>query len=583
MRTAKLNKEVRRVLAVGTMITMVMVGGVSVEAQTAQTTHTTPTGQTAPAPAPAPSPIRRVPRTTPAVARRVVLQNKPAPPQVVTILHTLNGIKVFRLLRNKEQVEIARLDEAFKIAGGVHTNVIAGLALDDGHTIAAWLPEAEAELPPRPHGARAAGHKPPGVHVGVPAPNVSVPAPPIPPIPAAGIKFEGGLLEIEPSDLRVITREGKRIAGRYLGLDGLTGLSLITLANGVGAQPVDPSEYAITVGQKLRVIGPQPVAGQEFGARSPMYIRIGETEAVVVDVTRAPSGGIARVKIKSAKLSPVNIGGIAINEKGETLGIVNSVKAETATIVPLAMVQMAAKRVIARQASVPRPWLGIRGEPISASSLDRIQGVGWALERARALAEKQQGILLTSVTPGSPAAKAKLKRGDVILSVNNGFIRNAEQFSFLLDEAGPDSSVRFTVARPGKEVYESFDIKLSESPDPFFGLRKFQDYFPKGLKLGSFFGEGVETIALKPKAAVRLGSNGGLLVVSVQPSSDAFKGGLREGDLIESIDGNPIYSGNTMVMVPTAPNLISTYVVVRNREKISLKFKYSDNNSNAQE
>lgn len=571
-------------LAVGTIITMVMMGGVSGDAQTAQTTPTAQSTQTAPAPAPAPSPIRRMSRTAPAVARRVVLQNKPAPPQVVTILHTLNGIKVFRLLRNKEQVEIALLDEAFKIAGSVHTNVIAGLALDDGHTIAAWLPEAEAELPPRAHGGRAAAGHQPAVHqVGVPAPNVSIPAPPIPAIPAAGIKFEGGLLEIEPSDLRVITREGKRITGRYLGLDGLTGLSLITLANGVAAQPVDPSEDAITVGQKLRVIGPQPVAGRELGARSPMYIRIGETEAVVVDVTRSPSGGIARVKIKSAKLSPVNIGGIAINEKGETLGIVNSVKAETATIVPLAMVQMAAKRVIARQASVPRPWLGIRGEPISASSLDRIQRVGWELERARALAEKQQGILLTSVTPGSPAAKAKLKRGDVILSVNNGFIHNAEQFSFLLDEAGPGSPVRFTVARPGKEVYESFDIKLSESPDPFFGLRKFQDYFPKGIKLGSFFGEGVETIALKPKAAVRLGSNGGLLVVSVQPSSDAFKGGLREGDLIESIDGNPIYSGNTMVMVPTAPNLTSTYVVVRNREKMSLKFKYSDNNSNAQE
>src|SRR5882672_12610310 len=81
---------------------------------------------------------------------RVFVQNRSAVPQVVTILHTLNGIKVLGLLVRKEDVEaIARLDQAFHLAGEVHTNVIAGLALDDGKTIAAWLPEAEAENPPR--------------------------------------------------------------------------------------------------------------------------------------------------------------------------------------------------------------------------------------------------------------------------------------------------------------------------------------------------------------------------------------------------------------------------------------------------
>src|SRR6266850_143729 len=97
---------------------------------------------------PAPSPEHKKTTVTTTV-RPVIVENKPAAPQVVTILHSLNGLKVFRLLlRSQEQVEaIAKLDEAFKIAGEVHTNVIAGLSLDDGHTIVAWLPEAEAEMP----------------------------------------------------------------------------------------------------------------------------------------------------------------------------------------------------------------------------------------------------------------------------------------------------------------------------------------------------------------------------------------------------------------------------------------------------
>src|SRR6267142_448948 len=97
------------------------------------------------------SPRRPEPRKTTAVTRvPVIVENGAGAPQVVTILHRLNGLKVFRLLlRSSEQFgSIANLDDAFQIAGDVHTNVIAGLTLDDGQTIAAWLPEAEAERPP---------------------------------------------------------------------------------------------------------------------------------------------------------------------------------------------------------------------------------------------------------------------------------------------------------------------------------------------------------------------------------------------------------------------------------------------------
>jgi serine protease Do len=524
-------------------------------------------------PSPSPKPGKTTATTS---VRPVILENKPAAPQVVTILHSLNGLKVFRLLiRYQGQVEaIANLDEAFKIAGEVHTNVIAGLALDDGHTIAAWLPEAEAEMPPpaiyfaprvpappQPPstGAAAKGLLPPGV---APMAARGVPA----------ISIPGNLLE--PADLRVITRDGKRIMGRYVGLDGLTGLSLITLTDGSLPQTVDSKEETITVGQRLRVIGPQPAPRTEMSARTPMYVRIGETEAMVISVSRSPSGGVARVKIKSMKLSPANIGGIAINDAGETLGIVAAVEGSEATIVPVALVRMAAKRVMARQASVPRPWLGIRGEPIGAVSLARILRVGWQLERARELTEKRQGILLTSVAPGSPAALAKLKPGDVILTVNNGYVRNADDFSWLLDEAGPEIPVLFTVARPGTDYSEALEIKLSESPDPLFGLPTFEKYIEKAFKPGSLMAEGIETIALKPRVALRFGSTGGLLVVSVQPSTDAFKAGLRAGDVIESIDGQTVFS-SAAAITPKPPGVSSTCVVVRNKEKIVLTFQYS--------
>src|SRR6476659_2782895 len=89
----------------------------------------------------------------------VALAQTPAPPskktapprrapQVVTIIHRINGLKMFRLLlRSEQQVQaIENVDSAFNLLDDVHTNVIAGLAMDDGETIAAWLPEAEVEV-----------------------------------------------------------------------------------------------------------------------------------------------------------------------------------------------------------------------------------------------------------------------------------------------------------------------------------------------------------------------------------------------------------------------------------------------------
>jgi serine protease Do len=534
-------------------------------------------------PAPSPAP-RKVAAATPAPP--VIVENPAIAPQVVTILHSLSGLKVFKLLlRSQEQVEaIEKLDEAFNFDGEVHTNVIAGLALDDGHTIVAWLPEAEAEMPPPAilfaPGAPAPARIPRQPGAPAPSPAVKGMPPPameaLPVIPAMpAIKFR----EVFPeaADLRVITRDGKRIAGRYLGLDGLTGLSLITLPGGSFPQTADSKEETINVGQRLRVIGPQPAPRAETNPRSAMYVRITETEAMVVSIGRSPSGTIARVRIRSAKLSPVNIGGIAINENGETLGIVDAAEGGDATFVPVALVRMAAKRVIARQASVPRPWLGIQGEPIGALSADRLLRVGWEIERARELTEKRQGILLTKVAPGSPAARANLKPGDLILRVNNGYVRNAEDFSLLLDEVGPESPVVFTIARPEKVESESMEIKLSESPDPWFGLKKFDRYVRTTVRPGSLRAEGVEMVAIRPRVASRLGSSGGLLVVSVEPLSDAFKAGLRPGDVIESIDGQPVFSGAAAMALPKEPGKVSTCIVVRNREKITLTFKYTPN------
>ena len=516
----------------------------------------------------------------------VIVQDGTVAPQVVTILHGLNGLKLFRqLLRRNELAAIAKLDGAFHIENEIHTNVIAGLALDDGRTIAVWLPEAEAEMPApafpdAPDGPAAPENFPTAAPPMKPGPDrKGMPPPASSPMTVSGfptlpaVPFAGSLLQ--PADLKVVTRDGKRLLARYVGLDGLTGLSVISLANSSVPHLVESKDQIITVGQRLRVVGPERASQSSPHARAATYVRIGETEATVVKVSRTPVGGVGRVRIKSARLTPANVGGIAISDAGETLGIVDAVAGNEATLVPVALVRSAVKRVIERQASVPRPWLGVRGEPIGALSFERIQRQGWQLDRARALVEKRLGILLTAVIPGSPAAMAQLRPGDVILSVNNDDVQNAEDFTWLLDGAAPGNSLKFTVARPEKLFSEAMEIKLSESPG-LLGPRGSGEWRPKEAVPGSLMAQGIETIALKPAAAIHFGSSGGLLVVSVEPSTPAFKAGLQPGDVIESIDGQPILS-RTAALTPKPAGVPSTCVVVRHREKIVLTFQYSTN------
>lgn len=526
-----------------------------------------------------PQPTQAPTPRTPSVSRRsgpVIVETQPNAPQVVTILHRLNGLKMFRLLvRSSEELgTIARIDDAFRINDDVHTNVIAGLAMEDSQTIAAWLPEAEAEMGPPP---RLFSPKPPPSAMAPPSAPASNPWSGLPGIPGGMPAFAADLLD-QP-DVTIIARDGTRIIARYVGLDGVTGLSVLKLTNKSLNHTVDAKESAIVIGQRVRLLGPEPTAQNERRAGGTIYVRIGETAGNVIELVRAPTGvSLARVRIKSERLSPANIGGIAINDAGETIGIVDTVEKDEASILPAALIRSATKRVLDRKASVPRPWLGVRGEPIGLLPFDQILRNGWQPAMAKALAEKQRGIFLTSVAPGSPAAVAALQPGDVVLRINDEEIRNAADFSWFLEEARPGSAINFTVARPGKAELEAVQVKLRESPDPLFGLRMLEDFgssfelnspsesFHNSLA-SSLIAQGIETIALKPRVASRFGARGGLLVVYVQQGSAASKAGLRSGDVLESINGQELSSlsePNTVFQPPYNFN------VVRNKERINL-------------
>jgi len=487
------------------------------------------------------------------------------PPQVVTVVHRLNGIKALAMLRrNGEQV--AEVDDNLLNAPNAVTSITAGFVIGDGQNIVARLPQAEAEVESME--SMLLTPKVPNPLTGIPYPSAPTP------LAQAAARIVGPrmLSAPETSGFIVVQPDGRQFAARYIGLDGGSGLSLLRI-NGLKANLTkDVNEGQLAAGQTVRVFAPDRLTHASNAASATVALRVSEIEGKIMEIARTSTGKIAHITIRAENLSPAIVGGVALNEAGEAIGIVETSGNGTARLIPTATVRRAAERVLEKQASVPRPWLGVRGEAVATTPLEKFYSNGWTAVEAAAVKRNLEGILLTTVAPGTPAALANLRPGDVIARVNNFDIKNAEDFSYVLNEAGGGSTVNFTVYRgqkakgstpyalttpPEVEVVETpqqaatppvpfnfnmkpFDVnvKLGESLNPSFTMKLAEE--GRQLQILNPFpmvARGIETAMLSQRAATHLGARNGLLVLFVDSDSLAAHAGLRVFDVIETVEG----------------------------------------------
>jgi S1-C subfamily serine protease len=526
-------------------------------------------------------------------------------PQIVTIVHRLNGIKALALLRRNDE-RVAEVDDSVLTTPYVVTIITAGLVLGDGENIVARLPQAEAEVESFLLPAQT-----PGFYSAAPnqllTPRASQEAAAA---AAAGTTAPRAFASPESSGFVIVESNGKKYVARYVGLDGGSGLSLLKIPGLKTTLSKDALEEQLAIGQTVRIFAPDRI-GYVTAQPSKIALRVSEIEAKITAIARTSTGKIINLTIRAQNLSPATVGGIALNEMGEAVGIVETSNTGTARLIPAAAVRRAAERVLARQTNVPRPWLGVRGEVVAAMPLEKFYSMGWTELEAAALKSKKEGILLTSVAPGTPAALAKLRPGDVITRVNNFEIKNAEDFSFVLNEAGSGATVNFTVYRgkgvPGATVYTptmppavqtmpvpmppqnfNFDfkpidvnVKLGEALNTARAMRLAEEYSrPNGglpmLNPFPLVARGIETAQLSPKAATHLGANSGVLVLYVDADSLAARAGLKVFDVIETIEGKPVGRTPFYYALPKGDLQQLKLGVVRDHQRIEITIARKD-------
>ena len=229
-----------------------------------------------------------------------------------------------------------------------------------------------------------------------------------------------------------------------------------------------------------------------------------------------------------ASINPGNSGGPLVDLNSNAIGINSAIASPSGGNVGIgfAIPINLAKNIVEQlkaTGTVSRGYLGILPQDITQD-----------LKEAQNL-KSTEGILVAQVDKDTPAEKAGLKVGDVIVGFDGTKVRDAQQFRFLVADAGPDKSATLNVIRDGKE--KEIDVKLGNRSE----LMAQNDNKAAGEeKTQNWLGLEVETPSSVNAERFGIDVIPGALIVSVDPGSPADDAGLSRGDVILKIGDKEI-------------------------------------------
>lgn len=324
----------------------------------------------------------------------------------------------------------------------------------------------------------------------------------------------------DADEITVILQDDTNVQATVVGRDKNTDLALLKIKTDKKLQAVPWGDSdKIRVGDWILAIGnPYGLGGT---------VTTGIISARARDIQSGPYDDYLQT---DAPINRGNSGGPMFNMDGEVIGINTAIFSPSGGSIGIgfAIPTSLAKGVIEQirnSGYVKRGWLGVR---IQAVTPDIAEGFG--LDSAR-------GALVSSVTPESPAAKAKIESGDVITTFNNKPIKEMHNLPRVVAETPADTTVPVTLFRKGKEM--TLDVKVGElkakdEPDEAEENTDNTEKTPKdesqsvkslGLKVAKLTDKFRETYSI-PK------ESNGLVVTSVDSDGLAGQNGIVIGDVV---------------------------------------------------
>jgi serine protease Do len=233
-----------------------------------------------------------------------------------------------------------------------------------------------------------------------------------------------------------------------------------------------------------------------------------------------------------ASINPGNSGGPLLNLKGEAIGVNAAISSPTGTSVgigfaiPINLARSIVPDLIAH-GKASRGWLGVWFAPVTEREAKR-QGM-----------KTVDGVVVERVFEDSPAERAGLKSGDIIVGYNNHEIDNTGQLSVMVSTTRSGSEVPIDIIREGKKMTVNTVVA---DRDEFFSTVQAQAQSPDDFDVRQWYG--MELIEFTPEVAraLEIKHIGGVYVRKVDPGSAADRSAITRGTIIMQVDETPVES-----------------------------------------
>lgn len=321
----------------------------------------------------------------------------------------------------------------------------------------------------------------------------------------------------QASELKVTLHDGSTYTAKVIGTDPATDIALIKIdAEG----ELEPLEFGDS--EKLKLGEWVLAVGNPFGLTSTVTAGIVSAQGRALGLTQSQMGIESFIQTDAA-VNPGNSGGALINTRGQLVGINTVIKSPTGSYtgysfaVPSSIVSKVVSD-IREWGLVQRALLGIAGSEINDQWIESFGKETGIKERG--------GIYVGEVTEGGAAEAAGIRKGDVIMSINDKVIGSFSQLQEIIAKHRPSDVVKVSVKRDSEVKH--FDVTLRNRSGKATLVSK------EDVDLFNVLGAKFREITDKQKKELRI--NGGIQVTSLEADGLLTKSRVKAGYIITDIN-----------------------------------------------
>ena len=351
-------------------------------------------------------------------------------------------------------------------------------------------------------------------------------------IDKAGFIVTNNHVVANSTSITVVLHDGTSLQAKLIGSDKKTDLAILKVETDLELTPVNWGNS-----DKAKVGNWALAIGNPFGLAT--TVTLGIVSAKARDINAGPFDDFIQT---DAPINRGNSGGPLFNLDGEVIGVNTAIYSPSGGSVgigfaiPSSLAEGVINQLIQYGKTV-RGWLGVRIQTVTP---DLAESLG--LDRA-------YGALVASTIPDSPAQKAGIKAGDIILEFNGNEVSEMRRLPRLVAEADVNKNSKLVVWRNEKKVTKN--VLIAELKEEKVASKKVEDK-KQIADEGEIKELGIKLVSLTENIRIRQNIPEdvyGLLIVNVEQNSEAERKGIRPGDILQEINQTPVNKINDLKQI----------------------------------